>query len=161
MRKFINQYGYIIAIAAVVISLIVIIFSMRGGSAPQVPTQAFYMDEETGEESLGDINGIPPLMGKNGKATLVKVLKYSCDGGKTKTPYLLIKYPPQVQQKLNSLSADDPVQDIERAKLMDDGYWVRSPASGSQWFPAQHPKGAELAVVPNCPDGKPGQIVFP
>ena len=161
MRKFINQYGYIIAIAAVVIAVIVIIYSMSGGAAQQIPTQAFYMDEETGEESLGDINGIPPLMGKSGKPTLVKVLKYTCDGGKTKTPYLLIKFPPQVQQEINSLNAEDPVQDMRRAKLMSEAYWVRSPAAGSQWYPAQHPKGVEIAVVPNCPDGKPGVMAFP
>jgi len=160
VRKFINQYGYIIAIVAVVIALIAIWFGLGSGRVAMVPTQAFYVDELSGDESLGDINGVPPLTGKTGKPTLCKAMKYTCDGGKTKTTYMLIKFPPHVQQEINSLSKDDPVQDMKRAKLLED-YWVRGPAKDSQWVPVKSPKGQELTAVPACPDGKPGQIVYP
>jgi hypothetical protein len=161
VRRFINQYGYIIVGVAVVVAIISIVYSMRGRTGPAAPTQAYYVDEETGAESVGDINGIPPLMGANGKPTLCKALKYTCDGGKTRTTYLLIKYPPQVQQEIASLNKDDPVQDLKRSKLIEEGYWVRKPEKGSQWYPAMSPQGQELTAVPLCPDGKPSQMVMP
>jgi hypothetical protein len=86
---------------------------------------------------------------------------YTCDGGKTKTTYLLIKYPPQVQEQINSLNKDNPNEDLRRSQLIAEGYWVRGPAKNSQWVPVASPQGQALTAIPPCPNGKAGEIAVP
>jgi hypothetical protein len=100
-------------------------------------------------------------MGRNGKPTLCKALKYTCDAGATKRIYLLIKYPPEVQAEISALPKNDAVSDLRRSELMLNRYLVRSPVQGSPWYPAKSQQGMELESVPSCPDGTPGQVVYP
>src|SRR4051812_265814 len=94
---------------AIVVALLVLAglsYWFRSGRPPAPLSQgnkAFFVDEESGDESVGDINAIPPLAGKSGKLTVVRVVKYTCDGGKTKKALFYAKYPEEVQAELNSL----------------------------------------------------------
>jgi hypothetical protein len=162
MREVINKFGPYIAIGAIVVAGIVAWFSMKskteGGAVSR--NLAFYVDEETGEESVQAADAIPPLIGKSGKPTVVKAMKYTCDGGKTNKTYALMRYSPDVQERLKNLSASDPVQDAERAKLLG-AYFVRSPEPNSRWVPAQSTEGLRIGSIPMCPNGKPGEMAFP
>jgi hypothetical protein len=99
--------------------------------------KADYVDEETGEESTGPAASVPPLQGKAGRPTVVRMVKRSSDGGKTTKTVYLEKHTADAKQQLSTMKADDP----GRAEVEKKGLLMRSPQAGSKWVPAESPEG--------------------
>jgi len=162
MRQFINKYGAYIAAGAVVLTAILIyaLGPFRGN--PSVPTRAFYIDEATGEESIQPIASIPPLPGKDGKPTLVQVVKVSCDGGKNPRTVYYRKYAPQAKQKIEELrGTNDATKQTEMDDWMSRGEMLRDPAPGSPWVYALSDAGEKLREKALCTNGQIARVVYP
>jgi hypothetical protein len=165
MRQFISKYGAYLAGGLIVLAAI-IVFATRS-STPGLPTRAFYIDEETGEESLQPATSVPPLNNKNGKPTLVQVMKFSCEkpgkvrgsGANAKVGYYR-KYTPEAKR-----SIEQPPTDIERTeeaeRLRTEGEFVRLPAPGSPWVRAISEEGERIVQSIQCAPGEQRYVVFP
>jgi len=167
MRSIISKYGIFVAVG--ILAIAAVLFFCRSGT-PDVQEYkafvgdrdlAFFVDEETGEESVRSTHEIPPLPGKNGKPTVVKVLKVSIDGGQTATPHYYLKYTDEAKAELDSLQSGDPVAAARRASIERVGMQIRSPASGSTWVPFDSEEALALTVRPISPDGKDAVFVCP
>ena len=162
MREFINKYGYILAPIVVVLGIIVY-FILRHTPSPGARAgnarYAFFIDEETGAESVLIQPQIPPLMGKSGRPTVARAVKFSCDGGRTAQVLYLFKYTDAAQAELKSLPDNDTAADFRRADLEAHGTLIRAPAAGP-WVPGDSQE-AETLTTPVCPEGKSALIVYP
>jgi hypothetical protein len=163
MREFINKYGA--ATVGVLFVLVIVAFwfrSCRKEAFNQNPRMAFYIDEETGEESVAPINQHPPLMGKAGKPTVVLAVKCTLDGKTLQTLYL-VKYSEQALQAIKTLpprEPNDPTLD-PRGVILERGKLVRRPAQGSPWVPALSPEGAQIRELPKTASGEVASPVTP
>jgi len=168
-REFLNKYGVHIAVVFFVIALLAVVFRCSGGPSnqPYVDTflgnrnLAFFVDEETGEESVHAVSEIPPLVGKSGKPTVVKALKFSTDGGKTAKAHYYLKYTEESKAELESLAATDPQAEARRMTLEREGLQVRSPAPESPWVRLHSSEGLAITTFPTSPDGKQATFVRP
>jgi hypothetical protein len=116
---------------------------------------AFYVDEETGEEVARPAEEYPPLIGKSGKPTLVRVVKFTCDDEKTVTTAYYEKYSDEAKRLLEQ--KDNP----HAPDIAFRGLLVRSPEKGSPWVPQTSGPGAELLSRVKCDDPKKLRIVGP
>jgi len=138
----INKYAYYIVAVALLASLVLFVSRGCGGSSTSGPTQppvkAFYHDEETGEESVHATKELPPLMGKNGKRTLVRVFKYRLDDDAEVRSYFT-KYSDEALEEI--LTTDD----ISRKNyLLESGRLIRLPGEGQSWLRLSSPEGERL-----------------
>jgi hypothetical protein len=149
MREWLNQRGlYVVAAAALLAIICYFVFNRQKPAAADVnQVKAFYIDEDTGAESVLPITSVPPLLGATGKPTLVQAFKYSCDGGKTTKVAYLMKYTDAGKQYLESKKKNQPFAFLGANTL------VRSPDPGSPWVPQNSKEGAQVIVV-NCPTGQ-------
>jgi hypothetical protein len=159
MREFINKHGKIIAGVGIGLAILLgFVLTRRSGPNPRAnPSYGFFIDEETGDESVHLLaTVVPPLQGKNGKPTVVRVVKFTCDAGKTVQVGYYMKYPPDVHAALTGMAEDD----ARRADLLEMGQIVRPPQSGSQWIRSQSEAGQKLMQSMVCPSGEP-RLVHP
>jgi hypothetical protein len=160
MRRVINQYGVWIVVAAVVIASLLTWRALRRPVTPggQVGVGLlYYVDEETGDESVGKSDAIPPLAGKNGNPTVVQEFKFDFgDGAGAKTAFLF-KYSPAAQAQLASLSPEDS----QYHQVQHAGGMVRLPEKGSPWVPESSPEGQRITDVHPAANGKVPQAVLP
>jgi hypothetical protein len=158
VRELINKYGAYIAIGVIVVALVVAWF-FTGTSAPPTGdlSQGFFIDEETGEESVHPITAIPPLMGKSGKPTVVRAYKFSCEGGKNPQTIYLQKYIPEAQERLKNMSPDD----LDRDRVMSRGELVRLPGKDKPWVRGTSTEAIPIRTLPDCPGGKAIVMVSP
>src|SRR5277367_7123428 len=78
MQTFLSKYGvYVAAVALVFVGVIYYLSINRRPVARAAPKNAFFVDEETGAESVRPVSDVPPLPGASGKETLVGEYKYS------------------------------------------------------------------------------------
>jgi len=164
MRELIKKYGLVLAIALILLAGVLLIKSFRKSTVDHVsgdPTLAFYIDEANGEETVRSVNENPPLAGKDGKPTVVRAIKYTCDDGTPPKVLYYFKYTDEVAKELNTLSPTDAAAVIRRTQIMPKGEMVRSPATGSQWLLTSTPEGDALRAYPQCPNGKTAKLVFP
>jgi len=158
MRQFINKYGAVIVTVIVVLAgLSYWLFGTTSRNPAGNTGMAFFVDEETGDESIHPIGDLPPLPGKSGKPTVVRAMKYSCDGGKNSKTRYLVKFTPEAQSRLKTMAQDD----VNRPDVMARGEMVRSPEKGSSWYPATSTEGAQLRTLPDCPSGQTMVLVTP
>lgn len=125
--------------------------------APRIPTKAYYVDDETGEESLQSINAIPPLLNKAGKPTLVREMCYrctACSPTERRIGYLE-KFTPEAQEKLNKMrrKARRTGADLNIDEIAATGFLVRSPAKGSPWVLAESEEGKKVTSNIGCDKG--------
>jgi len=157
MRTLINKYGLPAAISFLVLAaLFAWLWSERRGNVTGDQTRAFFVDEESGEEVVRPASDLPPVVGKSGRPTLVKAIKYGCKGNNPEVLYWM-KYTPEALAALQSLPADD----ARRADIDLRGQLVRSPKAGSAWVPLRSREGDLVTRVPDCPDGSPMQAIYP
>ena len=120
-------------------------------------TSTFFIDEETGEESIQSTKNVPPLLGKGGKPTIVQVFKFTCDHGKTiKTAYYL-KYADSTKRSLEEARAANKTPDFDPTQ----GMFIRSPEKGSPWVHWGTPEASKVLSALDCPDGGDVETVFP
>jgi len=146
MREMINKYAYYIIGAVVVVAIL--LFFLRGGEKPNNVTAAsktFYVDEETGKESVRAGIEFPPLVGASGKRTLVQACKFSADGGETKTIAYLLKYTDEAQEELASKPNLD---DSRKSDLARDCLLVRRPGDGQKWVLRSSTEGQNIVNNP-------------
>src|SRR5580704_8056215 len=104
MREFINKHGTVIGAALLVAAALVIyFFYLRKGSGPT--NLAYYIDEETGEESIHPRTDLPPLIGKSGRPTVVEEFKFTCDGGSTVKVAYYFKFTDSAKKRFDDLVA--------------------------------------------------------
>jgi hypothetical protein len=159
MREFLNKYGYYVIGGALVLALMLYLVT-RGPSALNPMgdrSKGFFVDEETNDESVHSIDEIPPLMGKSGRPTVVRAMKFSCDNGRNPKTIYLLKYTPEAQEQLKAMQPDD----LNRSNVMTKGELLRLPAPGSPWVSAESDEGAIVRTLPDCPDRRPIVMVSP
>lgn len=131
--------------------------------APPVPTKMYYIDEETGEESLQPMDAIPPLLNKNGKPMLVRAIYMRCSvcGGEKKLMFLE-KFTPEGKIAMEKLRADSKATDQDYLAVRMRGYLVKSPEKGSRWVLAESEPGWKITEF-KCPihGGDFPQIMLP
>lgn len=161
IRQSLNKNPFIAGGALVLIIIIGLFFAIKsiiGPSGPPIPKYAYYIDEETGEESEQSINEIPPLVNeKTGKPTLVRASYYSCGSckkGERKLAYLE-KFTPQAKDTLEkarkaSAEGQPPMEDMS---VHMRGYLVRSPEPGAKWVLAESDPGRQVTSAIQCPGG--------
>ena len=151
MRNFIDKLGIPIVIILLLIGGVLFwIYSKRPARPESNFNKAFFVDEETGVESVNSIDAIPPLPGQGGKPTVVRALKFSCEGGKNPRTLYYLKYTPEAQAELQSLPPDSPL----RSDVITSGELIRSPAADSEWVPATSSQADALRIFPDCPGGQ-------
>jgi hypothetical protein len=149
MRPFLDKYGvYLVAVAFVVAGIVWFFFG-RGGHLPQ---SAFFIDEDTGQESVRPVTDIPPLIGAKGNPSLVKVYKYSTDGGKTVHVGYYLKFTPEMKAKMEELQQHpDPNSQLQPGSAM----LVRKPESGPPgWVKISSSEGQKIVDI----DAAPGTL---
>jgi len=142
MRDVINKYAYPIAGVVLVFALLFAAFQCRGKShAPEVAKyfKAFFIDEETGEESVRSVNDYPPLMGKSGKRTVVRAYKFTNDGGKTVVIGYLEKYSDEAIEVLTTSKNAG-----HKMNILNAGPLIRLPSANQEWVERNSPAGKEL-----------------
>ncbi len=160
IRQNLNKNPYIagsVLVLIIVVGLFFAIKSIVGPSGPPIPKYAYYIDEETNEESIQSINEIPPLVNpKTGKATLVRASYYSCGNCKKdrKLAYLE-KFTPKAKEALEkqrkaTQEGQPPMEDMS---IQMQGYLVRSPEPNSKWFLAESDTGRQITSTIACPNG--------
>jgi hypothetical protein len=162
VRNLLNKYGYIIAGAIVLIALLLFWFNSRRptvstGNFKGNPSLAFYIDEETGIESVHPADEIPPLPGKNGKDTVVQEAKFIGPAEKIPKTYYLLKYSDEARSQAQTLPKDD----LTRMNLLYEGQLIRAPESGSPWLSIHDPEAEKIVNAPQSGPGAPRRPVFP
>jgi hypothetical protein len=144
MRQHIAKYGLPIVIGLLLLVVLIVYFSMWGGTVRGQP-MAFYVDEESGVESVQPASKFPPLI--VGGRALVRVVKFSCDGGKTVQVGYYERYTDEAKRLLEE---DDP----NAPEISMRGLLVRSPEKGSRWVPQLSDLGKEITARARCDDPK-------
>jgi hypothetical protein len=149
-----NQYGIVIVIVAAVLAVGMWWMWGKGKGAPAASgVKAYYVDEDTGEESVRPETDIPPLKGKNGKDSVVWEMKYSCDGGKTSKVGYYMKYTPEGKQALEDAHAAGKDESSININMMEQ-LLVRLPESGSPWVPKHTALGMRITENGQCGPGE-------
>jgi len=158
MRDFISKYAYPIIGVVFVIALLLVAFRGCGPSVPIVTKdqKAFYIDEETSEESERSAKEWPPLPGKSGRLTLVQARKFTTDGGQTNKISCLLKYPDAVREELISL----PDNDARKQWLVTNELLIRRPGEGQKWVQVTSPEGQAIYNDPLLGNDS-GELVWP
>lgn len=147
VREFVNKHGKYIAAGCGVVAILAILLFNRSGlpNVKENPSYGFYVDEGTGEEVVRPVTEVPPLAGKDGKATVVRAVKFSCEGKQAEVGYFM-KYPPAVQSSLQSMAFDD----VRRPDLLETEQLVRLPRTGSPWVKGSTEEGEKIKQGPPC-----------
>jgi hypothetical protein len=132
------------------------VFIMNRPRSPKALTSAYFIDEETGAESIRPMSDIPPLKGPGGKDSIVREFKYSDDGHATVKTAYYIKFTPQTQAKLQSMATQAERDQYDATA----GTLVRSPTPGSKWVPWTSPEGQAVTTI-HPADGKDFAAIFP
>jgi len=162
MQTFLHKYGIPLAVSLFVIAGVVMWINIKGpGSRHGRLDMGFFLDEETGEESVLPLDELPPLPGKSGNPTVVRAMKFGFqdkDGKRSdeRTVYLY-KFTQEAKEKLKDLPKDDP----QYHDLIFSGQFVRDPQPGSPWVPYNSSKGQEIATTPIPPAGKHVVMISP
>lgn len=151
MREFMKQNGVLVLVILILAAAGVWYFALRGQKEPNI-SQAFFIDEETGEEMVLSLDQYPPRPNPHGnstKPTLVEAVKYTRDGGKTSVTAYYRKYTDGAKKELEAAFAREhrPVGiDVTRGTL------VRSPVKGSLWVAWDDPAATSFETIPNDAD---------
>jgi len=159
MRTLINRFGVPLSVGIIVLALIMAFLFRQSSTTypPGDPSLAWYIDEETGEESvLPSAENIPPLLGKDGKKTLVQAFKFAGDDEKTANTYYLVKYSDSVRNELAKFTGEE----MERLNMLHLGQLVRSLEPNSPWVTLRDPRATDIISVPDHSSG-PRRQVFP
>ena len=143
-------FGLAIGAVFLVIFLCYYLPSRPPGKVVKPAANAYYADEETGQEFVQSATLVPPLPGANGSATLVRAIFFTADGGKTRSAGFYEKFTPEAKALVETLTREEQAR---RWKEIDAGHLVRSPAPGSPWV-RFHSNEATPLVHPTSPDGK-------
>ena len=158
MRDLLKKHAYLIAALALVITILLVTF--RGGGSATTATNGvkhFYVDDETGEETVLASDQLPPLPGKDGRPTLVKAFKFTADGEKNVVTAYLQKYSDEAIEKLKNMADDD----LLKRDLLDNGRMIRLPGTGQKWVPINSPAGEKLRENISIPGGGRLEAVYP
>jgi hypothetical protein len=120
-------------------------------------TTTFFIDEETGDESIRSTHDVPPLLGKSNQPTVVQVFKFTCDGGKTVKTAYYSKYTDGMKRQLEAVYQANKTPDFDTTQ----GMLIRSPGKGSPWVHWGTPEATKVLNALSCPEGGDIETVFP
>jgi hypothetical protein len=156
IREALNKYGALVIIVAVALAGGAwYLFQARSNA---IPSKEFYIDEETGEEVALDIKSAAPLIGKSGKPTLVRVVKFSCDNGKTVKVGYYSKFDEKTKEHLDAMNSGKIPYDSNYLSVY--GMYIRAPAKGSPWVKYDSPEASQIKMTMQCPNGNI-EMIFP
>jgi len=162
MKKIIEKFGVHIIGGVFVLALIVAVVNLRSSAIERWvgdPSQAWFIDEETGEESVRSADEIPPLVGASGLPTVVQVVKFIADNESEPVTGYFVKYSEPVRRRADALPAN--VDESRRLEVLFPGQFIRSPAAGSQWVPITDAQAATIMSIPEKSPGHPRMQTFP
>jgi len=160
MKKLINRFGVPLSVGIIVVALIVAFLSREKPASYPVGDRslAWYVDEETGEESvLPFAENIPPLPGASGQGTLVQVVKFASDKETTPLAFYWVKYSDAARKQAATCTGDLD----ELLEVLSFGQLVRSPEPGSPWITLRDPQAAKIISVPEHSPGHSRLMAFP
>lgn len=139
------------AIAIFGVAAIVLFVEIRSQRMPANAeiVRNFYVDEETLEPSRHTAFEVPPLPGKDGRATIVMAVYWGFDGvAEPKLGYLK-KYTPEAKARLDEdvkAHKGEPSPELWIAVYPD--LLVRRPESGSKWVGVLTDEGQAIIKTP-------------
>ena len=113
----------------------------------------YFVNEKTGECTLGPADKFPPMAGKDGD--LVWAFYFSCDGGRTRQLGYLTKYSAEAKARLEAAATRHggrPTSEDYHAELGE--MYVRSPKPESAWHKSQSPEGQAVVAEVHGPAGQ-------
>lgn len=141
-RGSLNTHPIATGIAVLMIAGSVIFWSVYDPSA-RIPDGDF-IDEQTGEVSARSIDQLPPLVGSNGKATVVRAYYSVARDGLPRRLLYMQKYSDTTKAYLEQYLKEHRTG---RPQFPDPptAILVRAPEPGSPWVPLETPQGRKLA----------------
>lgn len=147
MGDLMRKYGLYIGGGLLLLAIVILLVQLRGGSSGGPvgdAGKAFFVDEETGEQSVGAATDVPPLNNKAGKPTLVKGVFVTADGGSTKRLAYLMKYTPEAKAAIEKAHQEKKLEDVMTSDLVSEGTLVRLPDKGAPWVKMSSREGAAI-----------------
>jgi len=162
-RTSLNRHPVITGIVAGIVILAAVLYYYRAdlfrpGRIVKQSPHAYYIDEQTGEETVEPATAVPPLPNAEGKPTRVRAYFFSADGGKTRVAGYYEKYSAQAKTAIETLPPD---QLDQQWQMIDLGHLVRRPAAGSPWVWVQSEEGQRIRASPSPDPSKPLLPCFP
>ena len=154
LRNTANQHPLAAGIVIGGVLLAIVLYFYLPARPPGVivrqAVHAYYVDEETGQETVQAANLVPPLSGPSGKPTVVRAVCFSSDGGKTKVTGYYETYTPEAKGLLEGSSS---AVSLYAGLQIDKGHLVRKPNSGSPWVWINSDQGKRVCARPVGADG--------
>lgn len=157
MREFLNKNGAYVAAGLIIIALAVWYVFGRGGD--HIPSKAFFIDEDTGQESTRSIDDVPPLAGAKGNPSIVRVYKFNYEDDPTVRVGYYVKFPADMKAKM-----EDLIKHPNPQSLLEPGAaeLIRKPDAGlNGWVKLSSAEGDKIVNALVSPSGKNPQAVFP
>jgi hypothetical protein len=155
MREFLNKNGKWVAIVVLVLAGAIFFFTNRGSA--KKPASGFFIDEDTGVESVRPVTDVPPLIGAKGNPSVVKVYKYRVEGKPEVKVGYYIKFTPEMKAKMEDMQAHpDQITELDPSS----GMLVRKPDAGpSGWVAAKSSQGQK--IMEGDPNEGSRETVYP
>ena len=115
--------------------------SLRGPQPVAFDVKLYFLDEDTGQVIVGTERDVPPLVGKNGKASVVQAIYMTADDERGKTLVYLQKYTDKAKAVLDEQTRSKGRMDPWAAIAQTAELLVRKPEPGAPWVKATSPEG--------------------
>jgi len=154
LREHLNRYQWVVGVMLLGIMALVVRVSLWPAFFPgrESLPDAYFVDEETGQETRVPGNSIPPLPGASGKLTRVRAVYYNSKDGKLHQLAYLEKFNPDTKALLDGM-VNGKSPEINAAFFPGGGHLVRSPEPGAPWVDSNSADGRKLTEsFPTLPD---------
>jgi len=144
LRTFAERHKYL-AIAGAVFPFVLAVFvavAYYGSPAPPSWPMAYYQDEETGEVTIRPANEIPPLLGRSGRPTVVRVVYLTASTVDKKFVGYFEKFTDEARARQTPTAAGNGA--ISLVPFTMAGILIRRPEAGSPWVGADSPEGLKM-----------------
>ena len=168
IRSWLQTHPQVVAILAIVVTIVAVASMLLRKTGPDPfadRVNVFYYDESTGAVSVRPFTDIPPLMGSDGKPSLVRAVFISYGSDEEKKLAYLEKYEDAAKAMLDKSIQENPLRTASIDALIgaEGGHLVRLPEPGSPWVRTGTPEAVEVrkATMPDAAHSEHFRMVNP